>query len=64
MGRVGPIAQWEGMVVDPIGATLAVLVFDAHRTRSGLGLRHSAYEPAVGLLLTVLAGILCGTAAA
>lgn len=28
-GRVGPILRWEGIVIDPIGAVLAVLVFEA-----------------------------------
>jgi NhaP-type Na+/H+ or K+/H+ antiporter/Trk K+ transport system NAD-binding subunit len=29
VGRVGPIVKWEGIVNDPIGAMLAVLVFEA-----------------------------------
>lgn len=28
-GPVGPILKWEGIVIDPIGALLAVLVFEA-----------------------------------
>jgi NhaP-type Na+/H+ or K+/H+ antiporter len=28
-GPVGPILMWEGIVIDPIGAVLAVLVFEA-----------------------------------
>ncbi|MCB1317727.1 MAG: cation:proton antiporter, partial [Leptospiraceae bacterium] len=28
-GEVGSILKWEGIVVDPIGATLSVLVFEA-----------------------------------
>ncbi|HEX8199719.1 MAG TPA: cation:proton antiporter, partial [Isosphaeraceae bacterium] len=28
-GRTGPILRWEGIVIDPIGAMLAVLVFEA-----------------------------------
>lgn len=28
-GRVGPILKWEGIVIDPIGALLAVIVFEA-----------------------------------
>ncbi len=27
-GRVGPVLRWEGIVIDPIGAVLAVLVFE------------------------------------
>jgi len=29
IGRVGAISKWEGIVIDPIGAILAVLIFDA-----------------------------------
>lgn len=28
-GQVGPILQWEGILIDPVGAMLAVLVFEA-----------------------------------
>lgn len=28
-GRVGPILRWEGILIDPVGAVLAVLVFEA-----------------------------------
>jgi NhaP-type Na+/H+ or K+/H+ antiporter len=28
-GQVGPILQWEGILIDPVGAALAVLVFEA-----------------------------------
>lgn len=31
VGQVGPIARWEGIVIDPIGAILAVLVFETYR---------------------------------
>ncbi len=33
--RVGSIAKWEGIVIDPIGAVLAVLVFEVLFTPSG-----------------------------
>jgi NhaP-type Na+/H+ or K+/H+ antiporter len=29
VGQVGPILRWEGIVIDPVGAVLAVLVFEA-----------------------------------
>ena len=29
IGKVGPLIKWEGIVADPIGAILAVLVFEA-----------------------------------
>ncbi len=35
-GPVGPILKWEGIVIDPIGAVLAVLVFEFIRS-SGAG---------------------------
>ncbi|MFC2027813.1 cation:proton antiporter, partial [Chloroflexota bacterium] len=28
IGQVGPIMKWEGIVIDPLGAMLAVLVFE------------------------------------
>ncbi|MBW3582284.1 MAG: cation:proton antiporter [Euryarchaeota archaeon] len=28
-GAVGPVLKWEGIVIDPVGALLAILVFDA-----------------------------------
>jgi NhaP-type Na+/H+ or K+/H+ antiporter len=33
IGRIGAIARWEGIINDPIGAVLAVLVFEALLTR-------------------------------
>lgn len=63
-GRVGPIAQWEGIVIDPIGATLAILVYEAYRTPSAASLPRTAIEVVLGLLLTLLAGLVCGTASA
>lgn len=31
-GQVGPILKWEGIVIDPIGALLAVVVYEVIRT--------------------------------
>ena len=64
MGRVGSIARWEGIVVDPIGAILAVLVFEV---QSELSL--SEYESAlttglVGIVKTTLVGMTVGLGAA
>ena len=59
-GRVGPVAKWEGIVIDPIGATLAVLVYE------GLdAIRRAEYGSATlnvleGLGITLLAGGLVG----
>ncbi len=60
-GRVAPVAKWEGIVIDPIGATLAVLVYE------GLdAIRRAEYGSATlnvlqGLGATVLVGGLIGT---
>jgi len=63
-GMVGPLLKWEGIVVDPIGATLAVLVFGVtvgEPTSSfGAASLHAAHE----LLRTVLVGGAVGAAAA
>lgn len=31
IGKVGKLLKWEGIVIDPVGALLAILVFDAIR---------------------------------
>jgi len=57
-GQVGPIANWEGIVADVIGATLAVLVFHALK-EGGFG-RDELGPTALGLLSTLGAGALTG----
>lgn len=51
-GPVGPVLMWEGIVIDPIGAVLAVLVFEAI---SGAGGGEPAHL-ALNLLWTVVFG--------
>ena len=59
--RVGSLVKWEGIVNDPIGAVLAVLVFGAVRTG---GFREAATTSAAGLALTALtAGAISAAAA-
>ena len=63
-GRIGGIARWEGIVVDPIGAILAVLVFEAQHE-----LMNSDYDSAIttgliGIAKTSLVGFSVGLAAA
>ncbi|QDT39807.1 cation:proton antiporter [Stratiformator vulcanicus] len=56
-GRISKIAKWEGIVIDPIGAMLAVLVFEAIKS-AGVGAAAAtvAYE-----LVEVLAtGLIVG----
>lgn len=52
-GRVASILRWEGIAVDPIGALLAVLVFEFVLVAEG---NNAVAHLAVGLLKTVLVG--------
>jgi hypothetical protein len=63
-GSVEPIAKWEGIVIDPIGATLAVLVYSTVWTEPSAGFESKALAAASELLQTLLAGTVCGTTAA
>ncbi len=63
-GRVGPIARWEGIVIDPVGAVLAVLVFEVVHETGGGSLSETAFQGAAGLVQTLLFGGLVGAAAA
>src|SRR5690606_12439521 len=45
-GQVGPVLRWEGIVIDPIGAMLAVLVFDA--------ILASGLQATTGVILSVV----------
>ncbi len=58
--RVGTVAKWEGITIDPVGATLAVLVFEAILL-GGFG---GTWHAAVGFLKTLLIGVVGGAAGA
>jgi Kef-type K+ transport system membrane component KefB len=51
-GRTGPILTWEGIAIDPIGAVLAVLVFEGFNRTGGAATGHAV----LGLLRTVVVG--------
>jgi NhaP-type Na+/H+ or K+/H+ antiporter len=53
-GRVGPVLKWEGILIDPVGAVLAVLVFEG--IVAGGGLEPALGRAALGIVKTVLAG--------
>lgn len=53
-GQVGSILKWEGILIDPVGATLAVLVFEVVLTGQREG--PSLAVMAQGLLSTVVIG--------
>ena len=57
-GRVGSIAKWEGIVIDPIGAILAVLVFEYYFH----GDHASGISTLMTLVLTFGYGTLIGVA--
>jgi len=54
-GRVGPILKWEGIVIDPIGAVLAVLVFEVLSSTSA-GAGAATTHVVVSILRTIVAG--------
>ena len=56
-GPVGAALKWEGILIDPIGAVLAVLVFEA--ILAG-GFREATAAAAAGLVKTALAGSAVG----
>lgn len=60
-GRTGPILKWEGIVIDPIGAMLAVLVFEAIPNES---LQDFTSVLLMGSLKTILIGGAIGLAGA
>jgi NhaP-type Na+/H+ or K+/H+ antiporter len=51
-GRVGSILKWEGIGIDPVGALLAVLVFEGLQ----MGVSAATGHGAVGILKTVVFG--------
>jgi energy-converting hydrogenase Eha subunit E len=52
---IGPVLRWEGILIDPLGAMLALLMFEAGLSSSVEGATHKVIE---GLGQAVLVGIL------
>ena len=61
VGRVGSIVKWEGIVNDPIGAVLAVLVFKATLAS---GFKEATGLAALGIFKAVFIGLGVGLAIA
>ncbi len=59
--QLGAVAKWEGIVIDPIGAVLAALVFEAV---TGNGLQGAISHTLAGLFMTAAFGGAVGLAAA
>lgn len=64
LGKVGPLARWEGIVVDPIGAVLAVLAFSASQAIGNSSLNDAAFNGVIGFLETFAVGSVLGVLAA
>lgn len=52
-GKVGPVLRWEGIVIDPIGALLAVLIYEAIHIG---GFQDAAGATVMALLKTIVVG--------
>lgn len=63
-GGVGPVSRWEGIVVDPLGAMLAVLVFEAVESIGQSTAQTAAIAATFALLRTLLIGGGVGAASA
>ncbi len=62
--KVNAIGKWEGIVIDPVGATLGVLAFVAIEAIHTQGFGPATGQAALGLLRTVLVGGVIGAAGA
>jgi NhaP-type Na+/H+ or K+/H+ antiporter len=60
-GKVGSLLKWEGIIIDPVGATLAVLVFTfVQASALEVGVRDALFD----LGRTLVAGVAAGLVAA
>lgn len=55
--RIGSVAKWEGIVVDPIGALLAILVFGVVITKN---IKEATFFVFLGLIKSVFIGVIFG----
>ncbi|MGE0756206.1 MAG: cation:proton antiporter [Pirellulaceae bacterium] len=63
-GRAGVIAKWEGIIVDPIGATLALLVFEAADAIRVAEFSTATRSALAGQAMVVVIGLTAGLVAA
>ena len=61
-GQVGSILKWEGILIDSVGATIAVLIFEVILTEHVEG--HTAAVVLAGLFKTIAVGSVVGAVAA
>lgn len=62
IGRIGSIVKWEGIMIAPVGALLAVLVFETFPT--SVVLQDATNQTILGLIKAVLIGSSVGTVGA
>lgn len=60
VGRISAIAKWEGIVNDPIGAIMAVLVFEAIVASSEHGFEAATATVLISILQTSVVGLILG----
>lgn len=63
-GRVGAIAKWEGITIDPIGAIFSLLVFEAVDSIRQAEFGSATVNAAIGLLTVLAIGLAVGLGAA
>ncbi|MFT5196122.1 MAG: NhaP-type Na+/H+ or K+/H+ antiporter [Cellvibrionaceae bacterium] len=60
VARVSSVLKWEGILIDPVGATLAVLIFEGIIGR-GDGHQLTIWSIASGIVITLLVGSVVGS---
>lgn len=55
-GKVGAIANWEGIMIDPVGVMLAVLVFEATIAADTVGIGGITGNILIGIIKTIFIG--------
>jgi NhaP-type Na+/H+ or K+/H+ antiporter len=63
-GKVGSIANWEGIMIDPVGVMLAVIVFEATLAAETVGIGGISTNILMGVLKTILVGGISGAVGA
>lgn len=63
-GKLGSVLRWEGILNDPAGAILAVLVFEALLTHQGMGVQEVTLETMLSVFESLGVGLLVGAVGA
>lgn len=64
VGPVGPLLRWEGIIIDPIGAVLALLVFEVTMAMPAAGVESALWHVVRHLGLTLACGGVIGAVGA